>query len=195
MRGACSSPTLALNQKRLGNAVPLAPSQERATGSARSAAALADSRRPSAGARHSAWHGPRSLRESHARGADMSRLAASRIESGSHLPIERDRKKGRKALAAVPVRSRVPRTPTKCREYRPREAQRFRGFSPVFARIRDYSRTCGLSGRPDSNRGPQAPKACALTRLRYAPTVWASLEATPSPAPQPPARPSIAIVE
>ena len=25
------------------------------------------------------------------------------------------------------------------------------------------------SGRPDSNRGPQAPKACALTRLRYAP--------------------------
>ena len=32
------------------------------------------------------------------------------------------------------------------------------------------------SGRPDSNRGPQAPKACALTRLRYAPTVTASLE-------------------
>src|SRR5580704_15551203 len=29
------------------------------------------------------------------------------------------------------------------------------------------------SGRPDSNRGPQAPKACALTRLRYAPCLSA----------------------
>ena len=34
-------------------------------------------------------------------------------------------------------------------------------------------RNSDRSGRPDSNRGPQAPKACALTRLRYAPCVAA----------------------
>jgi hypothetical protein len=39
-------------------------------------------------------------------------------------------------LAAVPVRSQVPRTAAKCREYCPRDGQRFRGFSPLFADIR-----------------------------------------------------------
>src|SRR5690606_41543575 len=33
-----------------------------------------------------------------------------------------------------------------------------------------YPHTCLLmSGCPDSNRGPHAPKACALTGLRYTP--------------------------
>ena len=35
----------------------------------------------------------------------------------------------------------------------------------------DSEEEIARSGRPDSNRGPQAPKACALTRLRYAPRV------------------------
>jgi len=52
------------------------------------------------------------------------------------LPIRRDRKKDRKAPAAVPVRSRVPRIPTKCHEYR---------RLSVFGDLRRYLRISGIT--------------------------------------------------
>jgi hypothetical protein len=57
------------------------------------------------------------------------------------MPLKAAAQEGRKrgprgTLCAVPLRSRVPRTAAKCREYCPRDGQRFRGFSPLFADIR-----------------------------------------------------------
>jgi hypothetical protein len=93
------------------------------------------------------------------------------VRTGSRPPNQKgDHKRDRKASGAVPLRSVVPRTPTKCREYRPREAQRFRGFSPVFATIRGlavyrgeglipaflcgFRRLCGLFAVPSHEARP-----------------------------------------
>jgi dinuclear metal center YbgI/SA1388 family protein len=91
------------------------------------------------------------------------------------LPIGMDRKQDRKAPAAVPTRSRVPRTSTKCREHGPRDSQRVRGFSPVFADIRGSLTNRGARIRtgdladPNGARYQAAPRpdAPAVSHIAY----------------------------
>ncbi len=57
--------------------------------------------------------------------------------------------------AAVPLRPQPPRTSPNTREYRPATPSVF----AASARIGGYSRTCGISGRRDSNSGPHRPES------------------------------------